>query len=165
VITIVTTLIIMIISGNLILSLGMVGALSIVRFRTPIKDPIDLVFIFWAISVGISNGVSYFNISVIGSIFLAIVLLALARSKNGTISSYLLILEVESKFDINIFRGKLKDITDRFKLKSQTITDNSKEIIFEVCLKDDGIFLIQNLKNIDKVYKVTLINLFWSTYL
>ena len=54
--------VIMTISGNLVLSLGMVGALSIVRFRTPVKDSMDLVFLFWAISAGIANGVGYFNI-------------------------------------------------------------------------------------------------------
>jgi hypothetical protein len=78
-ITMVITLVIMTISGNLILSLGMVGALSIVRFRTPIKDPVDLVFIFWAISVGIANGVGYFNLSIIGSIVLTLVILMMTR--------------------------------------------------------------------------------------
>ena len=59
------TLIIMTIKGNLILSLGMVGALSVVRFRTPIKDPVDLVFSFWAITIGIANGVGYVSISLL----------------------------------------------------------------------------------------------------
>ena len=75
----VTSLMIMTISGNLILSLGMVGALSIVRFRTPIKDSMDLVFLFWAITVGIANGVGYYNISIVGSVMIAIFLLLLNK--------------------------------------------------------------------------------------
>ena len=61
----VTTSVIMVISGNLILSLGMVGALSIIRFRSAIKDPIDIVYMFWAVAVGIANGVANFKISII----------------------------------------------------------------------------------------------------
>ena len=75
----VTSLVIMTISGNLILSLGMVGALSIVRFRTPVKDSMDLIFLFWAISAGIANGVGYYNISIVGSVMIAIFLLLLTR--------------------------------------------------------------------------------------
>ena len=81
-IAMVVTMVIMIISGNLILSLGMVGALSIVRFRTPIKDPVDLVFIFWAIAIGIGNGVSYFSITIIGSIIMTLTIFALTRRED-----------------------------------------------------------------------------------
>lgn len=72
--TIVTTLVIMVISGNLVLSLGMVGALSIVRFRAAIKDPLDVVYLFWAIGAGIATGVSQYSVVIIASIFIAIVL-------------------------------------------------------------------------------------------
>jgi len=65
----ITALVIMTISSNLVLSLGMVGALSIVRFRTAVKDPMDIVFMFWAIAVGISCGASLFMISIVGSLF------------------------------------------------------------------------------------------------
>ena len=70
-IALVTTMVIMVISGNLVLSLGMVGALSIVRFRAAIKDPIDIVYIFWAVGVGIANGVAYFSVSFVSSILVA----------------------------------------------------------------------------------------------
>ena len=78
-VTLVTTMVIMVISGNLVLSLGMVGALSIVRFRAAIKDPLDIVYIFWAVGVGIANGVAYFSVSFISSIFIAICLIALKK--------------------------------------------------------------------------------------
>ena len=104
-IAMVITLIIMTISGNLILSLGMVGALSIVRFRTPIKDPVDLVFIFWAITVGIANGVEYFNISIIGSVVLTIVLLIMTR-KSEEEQPFLLVLQIPTNVDSKPIAGK-----------------------------------------------------------
>ena len=70
----VTTMVIMVISGNLVLSLGMVGALSIVRFRAAIKDPLDIVYMFWAVGVGIANGVAYFSVSITATIFMALCL-------------------------------------------------------------------------------------------
>jgi len=88
-VAIVTSLIIMTISSNFVLSLGMVGALSIVRFRTAIKDSMDIVFMFWAISIGIANGAGFFKISFIGSIVIAGVLLILTRFKSSS-SPYLL---------------------------------------------------------------------------
>lgn len=94
--TMIVSLIIMTISGNLVLSLGMVGALSIVRFRTPIKDPIDLVFIFWAIAVGIADGVGYYHMTVIGSIALGMVLLLLTRKKKQE-NAYLLVLRMSDQ--------------------------------------------------------------------
>jgi predicted membrane protein len=80
------------ISGNLVLSLGLVGALSIVRFRTAVKDPKDTAFIFWAISIGVINGVGYYQLSILASIFIALVLFVLSRSIVFE-PSYILILK------------------------------------------------------------------------
>ncbi len=155
-ITMVTTLVIMIISGNLILSLGMVGALSIVRFRTPIKDPVDLVFIFWAITVGIANGVSYFNISIIGSIFLTIVLLFMSNKKEKN-QPYLLILELlPNSNSLNIL-SDIEKLVDKSTIKSQLITESTKELILEIRL-DDNRNIIDNLEKNSSIKKVTLIS-------
>jgi len=80
------------ISGNIILSLGMVGALSIVRFRTAVKDPKDTAFLFWAITVGVINGVAYYELSLIASLFIALVLVFLSRT-NTYEPSYMLIIK------------------------------------------------------------------------
>lgn len=80
------------ISGNLVLSLGLVGALSIVRFRTAIKDPKDTAFIFWAISIGVINGVGYYELSIMATIFIALVLVLLSRSAAFE-PSYMLIIK------------------------------------------------------------------------
>ena len=156
-ISMVTTLVIMIISGNLILSLGMVGALSIVRFRTPIKDPIDLVFIFWAITVGIANGVGYFSISIIGSLVLTIVLLLMTK-KTDIEQPYLMVLQLSSTQDSKPILSDIKKYVNRFILKSQTITEEQIEITAEIRLKNSDTDFLHTLKREHNIKKITLIS-------
>jgi len=156
-ISMVTTLVIMIISGNLILSLGMVGALSIVRFRTPIKDPIDLVFIFWAITVGIANGVGYFTVSIIGSLVLTIVLLLMTK-KTDTEQPYLMVLQLSSSQDAQPILSDIKKYLNRFILKSQTITEEQTEITAEIRLKNSDTDFLHMLKKEHPIKKITLIS-------
>lgn len=154
---IVTTLIIMTISGNLILSLGMVGALSIVRFRTPIKDPIDLAFLFWAITIGIANGVGYFNISIMGSVFVSLILLFLTR-KEEVDNPFLLVIEMPSEsFDDNITDIISKSVK-KIKLKSKSINPSFTELTFEVKLKEDDTTFLKELQEDAKITKATLIS-------
>lgn len=80
------------ISGNLVLSLGLVGALSIVRFRTAIKDPKDTAFLFWAISIGVINGVGFYELSIMATLFISLVLVILSRSASFE-PSYMLIVK------------------------------------------------------------------------
>ena len=155
-ITMIITLIIMTISGNLVLSLGMVGALSIVRFRTPIKDPVDLVFIFWAITVGIANGVSYFSISIIGSIVMTIVLLFMTRRPEEE-QPYLLVLHIPISKDSNEVIEITKKAVDKFMLKSKTITPQYEEITAEIRLKFDNTNFLNELQSSSKVEKATII--------
>jgi len=155
-IAMIITLIIMTISGNLVLSLGMVGALSIVRFRTPIKDPVDLVFIFWAITIGIANGVGYFNISLIGSVFMTIVLLFMTR-KAEVDYPYLLVLQVPTGAKSNEAIKDIKKSVERFMLKSKTITPQYEEVTAEIRLKGEDTSFINNLYNEHKILKATLI--------
>lgn len=155
-IAMVITLIIMTISGNLILSLGMVGALSIVRFRTPIKDPVDLVFIFWAITVGIANGVGYFNISIIGSIVLTLVLLVMTR-KSEEEQPYLLVMQIPLEVSSTPITDEVKKSVERFMLKSKTVTPQYTEITAEIRLKGDNTDFITKLHSENKVLKATLI--------
>ncbi|MCA9392162.1 DUF4956 domain-containing protein [candidate division WWE3 bacterium] len=82
------------ISGNIVLSLGLVGALSIIRFRTAVKDPKDTAFLFWAITIGVINGVAYYELSVIASVIIAIVLIFLTKTKDYEMA-YVLILKYE----------------------------------------------------------------------
>ena len=90
--TLVTTLIILAVTSNVILSLGMVGALSIVRFRSAIKEPLDIAFLFWSISVGIVLGAGLIPLGVIGSIFIGIVMLVFVNKKT-TDNPYILVVK------------------------------------------------------------------------
>lgn len=156
-ISMVITLVIMTISGNLVLSLGMVGALSIVRFRTPIKDPVDLVFIFWAISVGIANGVGYFNISIIGSIILTIVILFMTR-KDDPDHPYLLVMQLDNSADEAAITTEVKKSVERFMFKSKTINQAYSEYTAEIRLKDDNSDFINKLYNKNLIKKATLVS-------
>ncbi len=131
-ISLVTSLVIMTISSNLILSLGMVGALSIVRFRTAIKDPMDIVFMFWAIAVGIANGAAYYKISITGTIFISAILFFMSRYKS-TRSPFLLILNYNNA-SIDVVENYLNKNFKRFNLKSKTITKDNIELTVEVRL-------------------------------
>jgi len=158
-ITMVITLIIMTISGNLILSLGMVGALSIVRFRTPIKDPVDLVFIFWAISVGIANGVGYYNISIIGSILLTLVLLLMTQARQTNDLPYLLIIQAENKdIDDRQLVSSIKPSVSKIQLKSKAKTETYTEVILEIRLKKADTSFINQLYSDFGAQKITLIS-------
>ena len=130
----VTTLVIMTISTNIVLSLGMVGALSIVRFRTAIKDSMDIVFMFWAISIGIANGAGYFKVSIVGTIFIATVLIILTRYRDST-SPYLLIIDYK-EYSENSVKKYLSEIK-AYKVKSKTITRDDTELTIELRTDND----------------------------
>lgn len=153
----VTTVVIMTISGNLILSLGMVGALSIVRFRTPVKDSMDLVFLFWAISSGIANGVGYYNISVVGSIMIAIFLLILTRSKGGSIDSFLLVLEIPSSSNEQEIIGHIEKHSQALAIKSKIINDSGSELVLEVKSIDNNTSYVDMLQQEGKVSRATIV--------
>jgi len=153
----VTSLIIMTISGNLILSLGMVGALSIVRFRTPIKDSMDLVFLFWAISVGIANGVNYYNISIIGSVVISLILLLLTGRKNNE-QPYLLIVQLKPGSNEEEINKIIKEGTSLSLLKSKIITETYIELILEIRIKDSDTQFVNLIHQQATSIKATLIS-------
>jgi uncharacterized membrane protein YhiD involved in acid resistance len=112
----------------------MVGALSIVRFRTAVKDSMDIVYMFWAISIGIANGAGYFQISIIGSIFIACVLLVLTNYRDST-NPYLLIINYN-----DVAQNTIKEYTTNlgsFKLKSKTVTADNTELTIEIRTDND----------------------------
>ncbi len=153
----VTSMIIMTISGNLILSLGMVGALSIVRFRTPVKDSMDLIFLFWAISVGIANGVGYFNISIVGSIMIAIFMLILTRSGKGVADTFLLVLQLSDPSKEEEILKEIKQQTDLLSIKSKTVSSSGTEITLEAKTQQDQIGFMNKLQANESVTRATLV--------
>lgn len=156
-ISLITTSVIMVISGNLVLSLGMVGALSIIRFRSAVKDPIDIVFMFWAVSIGIANGVAAFKVSFSTSIIISVVIILI---KKIPLSSKPFILIIKT----NVGNEKILDKiisteSNQYFLKSKNINGNHEELIFEIRIKDD----LKITKKISQIKGVKDVNLIASS--
>jgi uncharacterized membrane protein YhiD involved in acid resistance len=152
--TIITSLIIMTISTNVVLSLGMVGALSIVRFRTAIKDPLDIVYMFWSISVGISSGAHIYSVSIVGSLFVGVVLFILTRRKVSA-NTYLLVIHYNIKAQYEI-KQQLKKY--KYIIKSKIVRQELTELTIELKLKIDNTSFINNLSAIEGVEDVSLVH-------
>lgn len=132
----VTNMLILAVTSNVILSLGMVGALSIVRFRTAIKEPSDILFLFWAISVGIIVAAGFFPLAVIGTIAIALMVLVFFSYQKGP-RPYILLVHVKD-YDMEKALYKiLREENLSYKLKSKTIDPDSIELNIEVGLADD----------------------------
>jgi len=153
----VTSLVIMTISGNLILSLGMVGALSIVRFRTPIKDTIDLVFLFWAIAAGIANGVGYFNIAIIGSVMIAIFLIFMTSRSGASADTFLLVIQLSNLDAEADVMAEIRENVQRFAVKSKSVSDKSAEITLEIRTKGGDSEFMNRIQTRDDVIRLTMI--------
>lgn len=128
-----TSMIIMLIGSNLAISLGMVGALSIVRFRSAVKEPRDLAFLFWAIGVGLASGTGAFLIAAIGSVFIAAMVFAFSRAVYAD-SCYLLVLKGRT-VDQKAAERVLSSYGIKHKLRMQNMTGSQVEITYEVFLK------------------------------
>lgn len=152
---IITAIVILTVQANIVISLGMVGALSIVRFRTAIKDPIDLVFLFWAISVGIACGAGMMEIAIIGSLLLTIIIFVLDRLPVARASS-ILVINASSGIELmDSINDVVKKNSRYFKVKSRNVSDSALDVVIELwASKEDE--LIQQLKTLEKVNSVSL---------
>ena len=153
----VTSLVIMTISGNLILSLGMVGALSIVRFRTPIKDTMDLVFLFWAIAAGIANGVGFYNVSIICSIMIAVFLLVMTRRPGSSADTFLLVIQLASPDAEGPVMEAIGKNVQRFSIKSKTVSDQSTELTLEIRTDGGSSEFMQDIQAMTNVNRLTIV--------
>ena len=158
--TIVTTMVMNVIGNNIALSLGMVGALSIVRFRTAIKDPRDSVYIFWCIVVGICCGVSEYTIAGIGSAILFIFLLIFGHIKSN--DRYLLVIHAKAKVEEEIEKAVLVFYDGKANMRVKNTTSESVEYIYELSQriinssKDKG-YINRKLYELDGVERVNLV--------
>ncbi|MBD2867539.1 DUF4956 domain-containing protein [Paenibacillus arenilitoris] len=152
--TMITAIIIMTISTNIVLSLGMVGALSIVRFRTAVKDPLDIVYMFWAISAGIATGAKMYPVALVGSAAISLTLLWLSRRKVRE-QPYLLIIR-HTEEAITGVRTQLRKLN--YTLKSKTVRKDYIEMTIEIRLRDDNTAFVNVMSAIDGVLDVSLIN-------
>lgn len=155
----VTTLIIRCITANLALSLGMVGALSIVRFRTAVKDVIDTVYMFWAIAVGITigAGTGFYLYAIVGSALVGLVMYLLYMF--GGKGSYAYLLIIRHAFDAtNEVAYAVNRLPKPARMKSKAVTPNGVELTIELRLNGDNNYIVNDLMAIEGVYDATLIS-------
>ncbi len=154
----VATILIIAVSSNIVLSLGMVGALSIVRFRTAIKEPLDIVFLFWALSAGIILATGMIPLAVFGSIGIGIVLMTFANRKSA-IHPYLLILYLTGSETENAVMSLIKENTKCHVLKGKTFSkDGREELTVEVQLDHEESSFVRELSAMAGVENVSLVS-------
>ncbi len=151
VMTLTTALVIMGISQNVLLSLGMVGALSIVRFRTPIKDPMDLIFLFWSVAAGILCGAGFIPLVAVGSVVIGLVII-LFQNKIVVENPYLLVVKFDDESANTEIEHILTNSTKKYMLKSKTIVqDYEIEVTYEVRMKENDSQLVSNISKVNGV--------------
>ncbi len=155
--TMITTLVIMAISSNIILSLGMVGALSIVRFRAAIKDPMDIVFMFWAIAEGIVIGAGFYLLAIAGCFIIGVTLYVFNLNLKSVTPYILLINFSNESAEINIV-NEIKSKVEKYFIKSKTIDSSQIELTIELRLKNGEMNFINNLRQIESVSHAMLVS-------
>ena len=153
--TMVSALVLMMISSNMALSLGMVGALSIVRFRTAIKDPIDTVFLFWAVGEGLAVGAGFLDVGFIGVLVIGLLLLIVTGIKGSQASPFLLILHYDERASQQI-KGMIKQLP-RARVKSKTVQRDGIELTVELRIRESDVDFVDKLLRVQGVFDATLV--------
>ena len=154
--TLVTSLMLMLINNNLALSMGMVGALSIIRFRTAVKDPIDTVFMFWVVGEGIAIGTRFYDIAVIAALVIGVIMVVLTVFKGKASMPYLLIIHYHEGASQQV-RQMVKQLPNA-RLKSKTAQRDGIELTMELRLKENETGFVEKFLRVDGVYDATLIS-------
>ena len=155
--TMITTLVILAVTSNVVLSLGMVGALSIVRFRTAIKEPLDIAFLFWSIAVGIVLAAGFIPLAVIGSVVIGMILLVFANRKSH-VNPYIVVLTCADKASEDRARKLLAENTNRCVCKSKAARSGHVELNLEIRLNDDNTDFVNRLSALEGVESAVLVS-------
>lgn len=153
----ITSLVIIAVTSNIVLSLGMVGALSIVRFRTAIKEPMDIAFLFWSIAVGIVLGAGLLPLAIIGSVIIGIIIVIFSTRKFGDVPYILVINCADESTEITV-KELLKKEVKKSLLKSKTVNKLGIELTFEVRIKDDDTRFINQISAENGVNNAVLVS-------
>lgn len=154
--TMITSLLILAVTSNVVLSLGMVGALSIVRFRTAIKEPSDIAFLFWSIAAGIVLAAGFIPLAVFGSIFIGVILLIFAQKKTYE-NPFILVIHCESSESESRVKAFLSDKVKKLALKSKSVAPGCIELNYEIRLKDPDTDFINELANLQGVSHTVMV--------
>lgn len=155
--TMITSITILAVTSNVVLSLGMVGALSIVRFRTAIKEPLDIAFLFWSIAAGIILAAGLIPLAVIGSIVIGLILLIFAGHK-ANVNPYILVVRCENQDSESNAMQYVGQNTDRMVVKSKSVQKGLIETNYEVRLKNDNTAFINTLSGLEGVSSAVLVS-------
>ena len=155
--TMITTLVILAVTSNVVLSLGMVGALSIVRFRTAIKEPLDIAFLFWSIAVGIVLAAGMIPLAVIGSAIIGLILLVFVNKKSY-VHPYILVLECDGQESENKAKELVGQHVTKTVVKSKTAAAGKVELNLEVRLKKDNTDFVNELSQLEGVRSAVLVS-------
>ena len=155
--TMITTLVILAVTSNVVLSLGMVGALSIVRFRTAIKEPLDIAFLFWAIAVGIVLAAGMIPLAVFGSVLIGAILLIFAN-RSDTTKPYIVVLSCDGPASEEAAMALLRENTKRCVVKSKSVQRGLSELNLEVRLLGGDTDFINRLAEVKGVQSAVLVS-------
>ena len=155
--TMITTVVILAVTSNVVLSLGMVGALSIVRFRTAIKEPLDIAFLFWSIAVGIVLAAGMIPLAVVGSIVIGVILLVFVNKKSHC-NPYIVVVQCDGYESEQAVMNFLKDNVNKCVVKSKTAQKGLVELNLDVRLKDDNTDFVNILSNLKGVSSAVLVS-------
>lgn len=152
-ISMVTTMVILVITSNVVLSLGMVGALSIVRFRTAVKEPTDTAFLFWAITVGIICGAGYVTVSILGTLMLGLLFVAVFVFSRKTVSNSYMVV---ARFDDGCGVDRKIASMPGYQLKNMTVSGDFTELVAELRLSRSGLEKLTALRDEDGVHEISI---------
>ena len=155
--TMITTVVILAVTSNVVLSLGMVGALSIVRFRTAIKEPLDIAFLFWSIAVGIVLAAGLIPLAVIGSVIIGIILLVFVNKKPH-VNPYIVVLSCNGHESEERALAYLQKRVVRMNVKSKSVRKGAVELNLEVRLRDENTDFINKLSDLEGVDSAVLVS-------
>ena len=153
----ITSLVIIAVTSNVVLSLGMVGALSIVRFRTAIKEPMDIAFLFWAIAVGIVLGAGLLPLAIIGSVIIGIIIVVFSTRKIGD-TPYILVVSCENEETESAAYELIKEDAKKSLLKSKSVNKLGIELTYEVRIKDDNTGFVNKVSVVEGVTNAVLVS-------
>lgn len=155
--TMITTVVILAVTSNVVLSLGMVGALSIVRFRTAIKEPLDIAFLFWSIAAGIVLAAGMIPLAVVGSVIIGVILLVFVNRKSSR-NPYIAVIRCDGHESETRAREFLEKNTERCTVKSKTAQKGFVELNLEIRLKDENTDFVNALAEINGVQSAVLVS-------
>ncbi len=155
-ITMVSGVLIMVLSSNITLSLGTIGSLAIVRFRTAVKDPMDTVFMFWALAAGVITGAQLYTVAIIASVVLGIFMIILSMVRSRSNMPYIMVIKFQDEA-----KASVQELLRRFpqgKLKNKTVSRGVIEMTIEMSVGDKEIALMDRFADIPGVYDAALIS-------